>query len=386
MRILRIIASIDPKGGGPIEALRLTAANLEELGHQTELVTLDDPKSDEISAFPYTVHACGPGTKKYGYTRKLSRWIAEHGGEYDVAIVEGLWNHASVGGWQGLRKAGLPYVVFTHGMMDPWFKKAYPLKHLAKQAFWLGWQGKVLRDAKAVLFTCEEERRLARGSFWGFDYNERVVAFGSAEPPNDAETQKAAFSEALPQVSGKRFLLYLSRIHRKKGCDLLIEAFSKYAKSNPDIELVIAGPDQENWRQELETIADAEGIAQRIHWPGMISGDQKWGAFRSAEAFILPSHQENFGIVVAEAMACGTPVLTTNKVNIWREVEASGGGLIEDDTVQGIEHLLGRWLQLGDEEKVEMGRNARAGFDKYFQAEAAAKDLAQALHDACDDS
>ncbi|RWX79409.1 glycosyltransferase [Neorhizobium lilium] len=379
MRILRIISDVDPRAGGPVEGLRLSSMALAEMGHETEVVCLDDPQAAYVSSFPFPVHACGPVARKYGYTPALSRWILANGHRFDAAAVHGLWNHASIGGWQGLRRAKLPYVVFTHGMMDPWFKQTAPLKHWAKQAFWLAWQGKVLRDAQAVLFTSEEERRQARGIFWGYDYAERVVAYGSSGPSADAQGEIAAFHARLPEVSGKRFLLFLSRIHSKKGCDLLLEAFASVAGKYPDVDLVIAGPDQVGLKALLMERAEKAGLTARIHWPGMLSGPAKWGAFRAAEAFVLPSHQENFGIVVAEAMACGTPVLITDKVNIWRQVEASGGGLVRPDTLTGITDLLMAWFDLAGERRDEMRYAARLGFERHFRADVAARDLADAL-------
>ena len=116
---------------------------------------------------------------------------------------------------------------------------------------------------------------------------------------------------------------------------MLIDAFAKVAADDPELHLVMAGPDQQQWSAELQQTAAKAGIAARIHWPGMITGDAKWGAFYGAEAFILPSHQENFGIAVAEAMACGTPVLLSDKVNIAEEIANDGAGFMEPDTPDG---------------------------------------------------
>jgi glycosyltransferase involved in cell wall biosynthesis len=379
MRILRVIAHVDPRAGGPVEGLRMSAQALSELGHETEVASLDDPQAPYLGDLPFAVHGCGPGWGRYGYTPALARWIAANGQRFDAAVVHGLWNHASVGGWQGLRRAQLPYVIFIHGMMDPWFAHENPAKHWAKQAFWFIWQGKVLRDAQAVLFTSEEEQRLARGVFFGYDYAERVTAYGTVGPSDDAEGERAAFRAFLPRVSGRRFLLFLGRIHRKKGCDLLLHAFASLAAQHPELDLVMAGPDDTGIQPGLVAIAQAAGISSRIHWTGMLAGAVKWGAFRSAEAFVLPSHQENFGIAVAEAMACETPVLITDKVNIWREVQASGGGLVRPDTLAGVTDLLSAWLALPEHSRWAMRDAARAGFERYFQADAAARDLVAVL-------
>ena len=150
----------------------------------------------------------------------------------------------------------------------------------------------------------------------------------------------------LPELKGRKFILFLSRIHPKKGVDLLIQAFARHAKTFPEIDLVIAGPDQTGSKSALQKLARELGVDNRIYWPGMLSGDAKWGAFRSAEFFVLPSHQENFGIVVAEAMALSKPVLITNKVNIWREIEADGAGLVVNDDVEGIAAGLRKMCEL----------------------------------------
>ncbi len=230
-----------------------------------------------------------------------------------------------------------------------------------------------------MLFTSEEERQLARGVFAGHGYKETVVAYGTAEPPPPSQAQRDAFQALLPGLGNRSYLLFLSRIHEKKGCDLLVSAFANIAQHYPDVDLVIAGPDQVGLKARLQEQAKAAGIADRIHWPGMLRGDAKWGAFHDAEAFILPSHSENFGIVVAEAMACQTPVLISNKINIWREVEASGGGFVEDDTLDGTSKLLERWLGLGPSEKAAIALKARWGFEKSFRIKSAAQDLEDAL-------
>jgi glycosyltransferase involved in cell wall biosynthesis len=180
-------------------------------------------------------------------------------------------------------------------------------------------------------------------------------------------------------LAGRRFVLFLSRIHPKKGCDLLIRAFAKVASKDPTLDLVMAGPDASGWGKNLTNIAAELGIKDRIHWPGMLKGDLKWGAFRGAEAFILPSHQENFGIVIAEAMACGKPVLTTRRVNTWREVQDCGAGLVENDDLDGIIRLLERFLGLSDEAKQIMGQSARKGFVEKFDIRTMAPQLIQAF-------
>ncbi len=380
MRILRVIPSLNPRDGGPVEGLKRSAEVLDSLGHQTEVACVDPPDAPWLKGLPFRAHALGPATRPYGFSGRLAPFIRSTRANYDAAVVHGLWSYSSVGAWLGLRGGSTPYCVFTHGMMDPWFKQEFPVKHAAKQLYWLLLQGRVLTGAHSVLFTTEEERRLARRSFFGFSgYREEVVAYGAAAPSGDDDRQIRAFRAALPDLGERRFLLFLSRIHPKKGCDLLVSAFAAAAADHPDLDLVIAGPDQTGWRKDLDAIAAERGIAGRIRWPGMLSGDAKWGAFRAAEAFVLPSHQENFGIAVAEAMACSTPVLITDKVNIWREVEAARAGLVAPDTAPGIVSLLRAFLALGSAEKAAMGQAARLCFEQSFDVRSAALSLLDVL-------
>lgn len=367
-----MIGSVDPATGGPIEGIR---RQNEITRHEVvrEIATLDAPDAPFLANFPMRVHALGAshggkgrGLARYGYTPRLVPWLRKHATDYDVIVVNGLWNYIAMAASRVLPGGPTPYFVFTHGMMDPWFRKAYPLKHLVKQLFWLVGEGRLMAGARSVLFTSEEERRQARGVFFGHPYRETVVGYGAVDPPAPDENQVKAFEAATPGVAGRRFVLFLSRIHEKKGCDLLVEAFSRVAIDHPDLDLVVAGPDKNNWRPQLEAMAERLGVAPRIHWPGGLFGDAKWGAMRGAEVFILPSHQENFGIAVAEALACGTAVLISDKVNIWREVEEGGAGFVAPDDLEGTEFLLSHWCALTAEEKDGMRRLARTLFERSF--------------------
>jgi glycosyltransferase involved in cell wall biosynthesis len=380
MRLLHVIRETDPESGGPIEALLRISEVLMRNGHEVEVVSLEDSADASARNFPFKITGLGDGTRRYHYNARLVPWLDERAGDFNAVVLHGLWNYSSLGAWRVLRAHATPYYIFSHGMMDPWFRERYPLKHLAKQAYWLLGEGKVLRDAKAVLFTCEEERVRSRNAFWGPNYRERVVVLGTAGSTGDSTEEIKVFAEAFPQLHQRRFLLFLGRIHPKKGCDLLVEAFGALARDLPrDLDLVMAGPDGLGWAPELKQTAAALGVAHRIHWVGMLKGALKWGAFRSAEAMILPSHQENFGIVVAEAMACSTPVLISNKVNIWREVDACGAGFIDMDDAQGTHNLIRRFCALDAEERARMKISARAGFLQYFDIDKAAREFSSAI-------
>ena len=390
MRILRSIHTLNPAVGGPIESVRQSSAVLQRRGHDVEIVTLDPPDAPWLASSPVKAHALGPGRGSYGYASKFTDWVRLRRGEFDALLVHGIWQYSSFGVWRGTRRSETPYFVFPHGMLDPWFRKTYPLKHVKKLLYWRWGEYRVLRDAKAVLFTSEEERRLARESFGPYRCQERVVNYGTAAPNLDLSCAREKFLEQFPHLRGKRILLFLGRLHEKKGCDMLIAAFAANfcsAQNADAFHLVVAGPGNENYLARLKGMAQdlcPTGAAHKtpVTFPGMLSGEIKWGAFRAADAFILPSHQENFGIAVAEALACGTPVLLSNKVNIWREIVEAGAGYAEEDSVSGTTRLIQRWSQITPEERETLSVNAAKCFKERFDIERATDSLLQVLSEA----
>jgi glycosyltransferase involved in cell wall biosynthesis len=199
-------------------------------------------------------------------------------------------------------------------------------------------------------------------------------------PQDCPEDQADAFLRKYPELREKRLFLFLSRIHAKKGCDLLVEAFAGAARTDPAVHLVMAGPsDPPEWAETLKARADELGIGHRITWTGMLKGHDKWSAFRAAEVFILPTHQENFGIAITEALGCGTPVLITHGVNIWREIESDAAGIVAPPGAEGTRQLLERWLALGASARQAMRRSAACCFAKRFDSEHAAAVLIDTL-------
>ncbi len=290
-----------------------------------------------------------------------------------LITIHGIWQFQSFGTWMASKKMCFSYNVFIHGALDPWFKKTYPLKHLKKLLYWPWTEYRVLRDAKSVLFTSEEEKKLAAKSFSLYKSKPVVINYGIGSPPGEPEKQKQIFFDHYPDLIGKRLIVFLSRIHPKKGCDILIKSFSTIAQQDPDLHLVMAGPDQSKWLPVLKELSASLKIENRITWTGMIKNDLKWGLYRSAEIFVLPSHSENFGVAVVKSLASGTPVIITNKVNIWREIEKDGAGLVADDTLDDITRILNYWQKLDFSEKWLMRERALLCYKNRFQIEKTAE-------------
>jgi glycosyltransferase involved in cell wall biosynthesis len=374
-RLLHVVASFSPAAEGTTEGIRRLAESCAGLC-AVEVVCLDDPSEPYVHGQSFPVHALGPTRGHYGYTPRLSEWLGENLARFDGLVIHGLWQYHSYGSYR-LARGRIPYVVFPHGMLDPYFKRAFPLKHVKKQMYWLGREYRVLRDAKAVCFTTPIERDAAGKTFWPRRWNPVVVSFGSAQPEGDPATQRGAFLDRYPALRQRRFFLFLSRIHSKKGCDLLLEAFGRLAAAQPDLDLVMAGPDEGGLRPQLEAQAKRLGIEHRVHWTGMVEGDVKWGALHSAYAFVLPSHQENFGVAVVESLACGVPVLISDKVNIWPEIAQDEAGIVNPDTAEGTFRSMATLLKMNAEERRRMVSNGLSCFHARYEM----KRTAQVLND-----
>ncbi|HVJ07673.1 MAG TPA: glycosyltransferase [Acidisarcina sp.] len=386
MRVLQIISSVAVGLGGVLESVRMLSEDWTKSGHQVEVATLDPPGFADALAFPVRVHTLGPSRTKYAYSSAFYPWLREHHHEYDIVLVHGLWQYHTFASWRALHGQATPYTAFTHGMLDPYFKRRFPLKHLKKWLFWPWSEYRLLRDAKAVMFTCEEEKVLARQSFFLYKAHELVVGLGTKQSPFPLPAAREAFLNRFPQLREKRLLIFMGRLHPKKACDLLLEAFSSTLAADPSWQLVMAGPDLDGWGPTLQQLASQLQIQDRVTWTGMLQGELKWGALAASEVFALPSHQENFGIVVAEALACGLPVLLSDQVNIWREVESSQAGFVTTDTRSGVEKALTLWSRLSETERLEMRSRCLPCFQRYFDIHTVSASLMQTLEGIVDAS
>ena len=379
LKILQMVQTLDPSGGGVAAAVFGLNRGLARRGHKIEVVALDDPEAPWLLDVGLPVHALGAGLTSYRYSARLLPWLKKHGGDYDRVMVNGIWQYLSFAAWRRFASSPIPYFVFPHGMLDPWFKETFPLKHLKKWLYWPWADYRVLRDAAAVIFTSEEERLLARKSFWLYQAREQVSPMGVEVPAPPPPQSQEKFFEHYPELRNTRTLLFLGRLHPKKGCDILIDAFA-HATDN-SVSLMLAGPNQIGWQKDLEQQAERLGVKQRVIFAGMLQGEMKQAALAVADAFILPSHQENFGMAVVEALAAGLPALISNRINIWREIDQNRAGYVESDDFSGTTRLLNRWMAAPASVRNGMRANARRCFERRFQIDKAVDSLLDILNE-----
>lgn len=364
MKLLHTIRSLNPRDGGIVGMVRHLVRAGQRRGHVAEVCTLDAPEAPWLRDWPGPVTALGPARGTYGFTSRLKPWLRVHAIDYDAVVMHGLWQYSSFGAWRGLAYASTPHAIFPHGMLDAWFRDEEPAKYLKKALYW-PLEHLVCQSAAAVCFTAEEERRNSHLTFRPYNVREVVVGAGIEPPPDQAAAQIATFQARFPELAGQPFILYFGRIHLKKGCDLLAQAFATFGLEHDTIPLVFAGPDTDQLEPQLRALLPA-ALQARVHFTGMLDGETKWGALRSADVFIIPSHQENFCLAAAEALACGTPALVSDKVNIWREIVEDGAGLVQPDSTAGTLALLQQWAATPATERDAMRLRARECFARHF--------------------
>lgn len=392
MNILHVITDMDPKMGGVCQAVRTMVYGLNGLGHTNEVVTLNDPDEEFLSRDKFRIHPLGKAKGPWAQQPALIPWLSANLTRFDSVIVHGLWQYhgyAVRSAFHKLKSSKSPKLfIMPHGMLDPYFQKAKGrrLKAIRNVIYWRFIESKLINTADGLLFTCEEERSLAREPFRPYQpVRELVVGLGVEEPPPFKPEMRAAFIQLCPATESRPYILFLSRIHEKKGTDILVKAYldalrtSGKDKSEFPI-LVIAGPGLDTpFGKMVQSIASQSGLNDSIVFPGMLINDSKWGAFHGCEAFVLPSHQENFGIAVVEALACRKPVLISNQINIWREIHEGGAGIVNDSTVEGTTASLEKWIAMTTSQKSEMSASARNVYESSFSVDHATRSVTTVL-------
>lgn len=396
MNILHVAGKLDPRLGGVAQAIRTIVSGLKDLGFHNEVVTLDHPQAPFLSEVSFDIHTPGEGRSAWYYSAGFKPWLQVNYIRFDIIIVHGLWQYhgyAVQNTVRHLKKNGISKIpavyVMPHGMLDPYFQgvKGRKLKAIRNWCYWKLIEKKLVNGADGILFTSLEEQTLASLPFRPYKPKyTAVTGLGIRQPPCFTERMQKAFLNNCPEVMNRNYLLFLGRIDEKKGVDLLLEAYEtvaadKAGESDRFPMLVIAGPglDSPYGKRIKKMVAASELLQSQVAFTDMLNGDAKWGAFYCADAFILPSHQENFGIALVEALACGKPALISNKVNIWREVIETQGGLTEEDTATGTLSLLSRWMTLRPEQQKLMAVRARQCYERQFSVEMASKRMQRAL-------
>jgi len=356
MRVLHVISSVDARLGGPSLALGGLAVAQRNAGVDVGILTTyrdeeDTSVCDRLRAAGVAVRRVGPATGPLWRAAGLDEAAEEEVARADVVHVHALWEEAQHLAARACQRLGKPYVVRPCGMLDPWSLSQGKWK---KRLYMLWRLRRNLNRAAGLHFTTTIERDLT---------GPLKLRAPAIVEPNGLDLAEYAdlpprgqWRSKWPAIGDRPVVLFMSRLHPKKGLDLLIPAFASIAQK--DAVLVIAGPSEDGYGQTVRALAVTHGVADRVIFPGMLGGREKLAALVDADLFVLPSYQENFGNVVVEAMAAGTPVVVSDQVNLWPEVaEARAGGVVELD-VPAIARETVKWL--ADDARRAAGLRGRA--------------------------
>ena len=323
MKVLHVIPSVSERSGGPAAAIVPMCRALQGQGIEVCLATtshgLTQTNTDSIKEYkgvPARFFPVQAGSS-FKYSRPLTKWLKASVRDFDLVHIHAVFNHASVAAARECRRVGVPYVVRPLGTLDPWSMKQ---KAGRKKIFWSLVGKRMLRGSAAVHYTAVGEKTAVEESL-GINHG-RVIALGVEV--NGSPSAKRAV-DYFPVLDGRPYVLFLSRLNPKKNVGVLINAF-KSLKQDAWC-LVIAG---DGSRDYVASLNQRVGGSEKIIFTGWVEGEQKEALLRDAALFALPSHQENFGLSVMEAMARGVPVLVSPHVNLAPEIEAANAGWVVD--------------------------------------------------------
>lgn len=357
LRVLHVVSSLLARAGGPTVSVTGLCEALLRQGVEAEIATVGTPDID-LSRLRTPIHAF-PLARPHVLRRspELHRFLHEQVARFDLIHVHGLWEWPGAYARRAALAAGRPLVVSPRGMLEPW---ALQQGRFQKRLAWGLWEHANLRTASLLHATSPQEasgiRRLGLQS--------PVVVI-----PNGLEAPEPGPKPVL----GRRRALFLSRLHPKKGVDLLLRAWASLEETHPDWELVIAGPGDPDYQKNLQDLARSLGL-ERLRFQGAVFDQAKWALIRSADLFVLPTHSENFGNVVLESLSQEVPVLTTRGTP-WRDLETEGCGWWVDAEPVALAQALGGALGMSKEALGAMGLRGGAWVRKRFAWDGLAPDL-----------
>jgi glycosyltransferase involved in cell wall biosynthesis len=399
MRILQVVATLAPRQGGPSVACPELSRELVRQGHHVSIyasnvdglgklnVPLDRPVMDD----GVEVHYFRGWSEPSRYMFSASMWSAlrDTVATFDVVHIYSIYGFSSSAAAYWCRKRGVPHLVHPHGSLDPFLRRRHrPRKWIHEKLL----AERDYRKATGVLFNSAEEMRLA--SDWpglkisrdGKAPKRFVVPVGL--DPRWLQEPDAAAGERLrnqfPELRGRRLVVYFCRINFKKGLDILARAFAKVARDRQDVRLVLAGPDTEGYGDKVRGWLAEGGVLEKATFTGLLEGDLRFAALQQADVFALTSYTENFGQVVAEAMASRVPVLISDQVNIWPEVKQADAGIVVRCDVEATADAL-RTMLADPVRGREMGANGRRWTSEHLPWSVVAAQMARAYEDIAGD-
>ncbi len=370
MNILHVIATLAARSGGPAKACVEMTRALAKRGHTVTIITTNQGGTLEMNV-PEGVSEISGAVEIKCYPSHFPRFwktslpMAKALGkmiqEVDIVHIHSLYLFHNMVAGHYCRKYNIPYIIRPHGTLDPLFYSRHRYRKFLMEVLF---ENRNIKNADAIHFTAEEERVLAEQFTFG---TPGVIAPNGLDiNAYENAPENGRFRSLYPETGDKKIILFFGRINFIKGLDILTKAFAQIARARDDVHLVIAGPDNEGYSKNVKKWLNEEGVLEKVTFTGMLRGEMSLAAMNDAEMFTLPSYSENFGISAVEAMACGLPVVISDRIKIWREIKSDGAGIIcPCDPARFAEAMTD--LLDHPEKAIMMGRKGIASVRKRYQ-------------------
>jgi len=373
MRILHISPSYYPafKYGGPIQSVHLLNRALAKKGVNVEVFTtnagLEENKEiktnklielDGIKVKYFNYY----GYEHYTFSPQMFLDLLMNERNYDLVHITAVWNFPVLAGSIVSLMYKKPFIISPRGTLYP---ETFNLKSKIKKVLYYNLLAKhYIYKASLLHFTsCDEKQKVVK--FLKLRNENVVIPNGIDLSDYEKLPAKGSFSLKHFNTNNQKYILFLGRINPKKGLDILVKAIKNIFELYRDLYLVITGPDNDGYGNEIKQQLNEFSLLDKVLFTGMLNGDEKLAAFVDAELFVLPSYSENFGMAVVEALACGTPVVISNKVGICREIELNRAGIVVETDPKSL--FIGIKTLLDNEElRREVAKNGRRLVEEYY--------------------
>ena len=339
MKILSFVSSLDLACGGPSRSVPMLVKGLAELAVDITLITIrsKDMNTHALEGTSAKLKVLEPSFSK----KEIARYLKEE--KFELIQIQSMWDLPYHKVMVEARRLGIPYIVTPRGMLEPW--SLLQKKWKKKLAWWL-YQRNDVQKSVCVFTTAKMEAEHV--SNLGITTCKSVI-------PNSIETD--AYPCKISTDVVKKQVLFLSRIHVKKGIELLFEAWKRIHHDFADWQLLIVGNGEAEYIHSLENRVESFGLKDCIKILPPVFGEAKIKVYQESALFCLPSYSENFGMVIAEAMSCGTPVITTTNCP-WEILNETNTGWCIDLSVNHLEHALREAMTMSSVDLYEMGQQA----------------------------